>query len=118
MLQILEHEDRRDLGAIGVGLDRKVPSGKVVATGETDQEHEVVKAIPDECVSERIVEQIARSVLVERINDRTADQMVDIPVPLVMEEIMAVVQEVVRLFPQTRVRRIDEHCGGACSTNY
>ena len=37
--------------------------------------------------------------------ERTADQMVDIPVPPVMEEIVAVVQEVVRLLPQERVQR-------------
>ena len=52
------------------------------------QEHEVVKAIPKERMSERIVEQI-QLVLVERIKDRIADQKVDIPVPLVMKEIVA-----------------------------
>ena len=31
--------------------------------------------------------------LVERIKGRVADQMVDIPVPTVMEEVVAVVQE-------------------------
>ena len=51
----------------------------------TIQMHEVVKAIPDECVSERVMEQIAQSVPVERIKDRIADPMVDIPVPPVMK---------------------------------
>ena len=47
---------------------------------------------------------------VERINDRIADQMVDIPVPPVMEEIVAAVQEVTRLVTQERVqRRTAEH---------
>ena len=45
----------------------------------------------------------------ECIKDRIADQMVHIPVPPVMEEIAAAVQEVVRLVPQERVQqRIDE----------
>ena len=45
----------------------------------------------------------------ERTKDRIADHMVDIPVPLVMEEIVAVVQEVVRLVSQECVQqRIDE----------
>ena len=46
------------------------------------QELEVVKAVPEERVSERIVAQVVR---VERIQDRIADQIVAIPVPLVME---------------------------------
>ena len=40
--------------------------------------------------------------------DLNADQMVDIPVPPVMEEIVEIVQEVVRLVPQARVQRINE----------
>ena len=45
----------------------------------------------------------------ECIKDRIADQMVHIPVPPVMGEIAAAVQEVVRLVPQERVQqRIDE----------
>ena len=87
-----------------------------------DPEHAVVKAIPE---SERIVEQIAQLVpvlqmmreivgvvqlvLVERIRDRIADQMVDIPVPPVMEENMEAVQEVMRLVSRERVQqRVDE----------
>ena len=41
-------------------------------------------------------------VLAEHIKGPVADQLVDIPVPLVMEEIVAVVQEVVRLVPRER----------------
>ena len=49
------------------------------------------------------------SVPVERTKDRIADHMVDIPVRLVMKEIVAVVQEVVRLVPQECVQQwIDE----------
>ena len=67
-----------------------------------NKEHEVIKAIPEERVSERIMEQsvgaaqmsleivgVIQPVLVERIQGRVADQMV-IPVPPVMEEIVAV----------------------------
>ena len=57
-------------------------------------EHEVVKAIPAEQVSKRIVELIARSVLVGRIKDQDAEQMVDFPVPRVMEEIVAPKQNI------------------------
>ena len=47
--------------------------------------------------------------LVERIKDRIAEQMVDIPVLRVMEEIVAAVQEVIRLVRQECVQqRIDE----------
>ena len=68
----------------------------------------MVKAIPEESVSERIVEQIARSVLVDRIKDQIAEHMAGIPARPVMEQIVAVVQEVVRLVPQERVQRINE----------
>ena len=43
----------------------------------------------------RVPVEVIQVVLVERIKDRVADQMVDIPVPPVMEDIVAVVQEVV-----------------------
>ena len=43
--------------------------------------------------------EVIRPVLVERIKDRVDDQTMDISVPPVMEEIVAVVQEVVRLAP-------------------
>ena len=43
-----------------------------------------------------------------RTNDRVADQM-EIPVLLVMEEIVAVVQEVMLMVPQERVQRRTEH---------
>ena len=48
---------------------------------------------------------VIQPVHVERINDRIADQMVDIPVPPVMEEIVAAVEEVTRLVTQVRVQR-------------
>ena len=41
----------------------------------------------------------------ERIKDRIADQILDILVPLVMEEIVAAMQEVMRLVPQERVQQ-------------
>ena len=45
-------------------------------------------------------------VLVERIKGRVADQMVDVPVPSVMEEIMAVVEEEEeKLVTQERVQQ-------------
>ena len=48
-------------------------------------------------------------VLVDCIKDRIAEQMVDLPVPPIMEEIAAVVQETVRLVPQgCGQQRIDE----------
>ena len=43
-------------------------------------------------MSERIVEQIARSVLVDRIKDRIAEQRVDVLVPQMRREIVEVVQ--------------------------
>ena len=51
------------------------------------------------------IEELAQLVLVERIQDRIADQMVDehvvdVPVPQVLEESAAVV----KLFPQKRIR--------------
>ena len=50
----------------------------------------------------REIVEVIQFVLVERIKGRVADQMlVDIPVPLVMEEIMIVVQEE-RMAPQER----------------
>ena len=52
--------------------------------------------------------EVIQPVLVERIKDRVAGQMMDFPVRP-MEEIVAVVQ-VVRLVPQERVQqRIGEH---------
>ena len=53
--------------------------------------------------------EVIHSVLVERIKDRIADQMVDIPVPPVMKEIVAVVQRAVMLVPQGRGQRTVEH---------
>ena len=53
----------------------------------------------------REIVEVIQLVLAERIKGPVADQLVDIPVPLVMEEIVAVVQEVVRLVPQERVQR-------------
>ena len=46
--------------------------------------------------------EVSQPVLVERIHGQVAHQMVDIPAPPVMEEIVAVVQ-MVRLVPQERV---------------
>ena len=51
--------------------------------------------------------ELIHSVLVERIKDRIADQMVDIPVPPVMKEIVAVVTRLVKLVPQGRVQQVD-----------
>ena len=48
------------------------------------QEHEVVKAILEERVSERNVEQIAWSVLVDHIKERIAVQSADVPVSQMM----------------------------------
>ena len=48
----------------------------------------------------REIVEVIQPVLAERNKGPVADQLVDIPVPLVMEEIVAVVQEVVRLVPQ------------------
>ena len=82
------------------------------------KEHEVIQAIPEERVSEKIVEQsvdacvpqmrreiveVIQPVLVERIISRVADHMVDIPVPPVKKEIVAVVQEEERTAPRERV---------------
>ena len=52
----------------------------------------------------REVVEVIQPVLVERIKGRVADQMVDIPVPPVMEEIVAALQEVVRRVPQERLQ--------------
>ena len=51
----------------------------------------------------QIVE-VIQLVLVERLKGRVADQMVDILVPPVMEEVVAVLQEE-KLVPQERVQR-------------
>ena len=74
-----------------------------------------LEAIPEERMSERIVEQsvdvpvplmrreiaeMVQLVQVERIKGRVADQMVDILVPPVMEEILAVVQKERRSWSQ------------------
>ena len=44
-------------------------------------------------------------VLVESIKGRVADQMVDVPMPPVMEGVVAVVQEEEKLVPQERVQK-------------
>ena len=49
--------------------------------------------------------EVIQLVLVERIKHRVAVQMVNISVLRVMEEIVAVVQEVVKLVPQERVQQ-------------
>ena len=49
--------------------------------------------------------EVMQSVLEERIKGHVADQMVDIPVPSVMKEIEAVVQEEVKLVPQERAQQ-------------
>ena len=64
------------------------------------QEHDVVEAIPEERVSERIVEQITQSVPVYRIKDRIAEQIVDVPVPQMRREMV----EVVQLVPVERIK--------------
>ena len=43
--------------------------------------------------------------LAERIKDQEVEQSVDIPAPPVMEDMVAVVQEVVSLVPEERVQR-------------
>ena len=49
---------------------------------------------------------VPQPVLAKRIKGRVADQMADIPVPPVMDEIMAVAQEEEeKLFPQERVQQ-------------
>ena len=48
---------------------------------------------------------VIQPVLVERIKGRVADPMMDIPVPPIMEEIMAVVQQEETLVPQGRVQQ-------------
>ena len=54
--------------------------------------------------------EVVQPVLVERLRGRVAYHMVVILVPPVMEQIVAVAQEVVRLVPQPRVqRRTVEH---------
>ena len=53
----------------------------------------------------REIVEVIQLVLVKSINGRVADQMVDIPVSPVMEEIMAIVQEEEKLFPQERVQQ-------------
>ena len=53
----------------------------------------------------REIVEVMQLVLVERIRGQVADQMVDVPVPLVMEEIMTVVQEEEKLVPQERVQQ-------------
>ena len=76
--------------------------GKGVAADETP--HVLVLQM-----SRDIVE-VIQPVVVERIRGRVADQMVDFPVPPVMEEIMAVVQGEEKLVPQERVQqRTVEH---------
>ena len=67
--------------------------------------------------------EVIHSVLVERIKDQIADQMVDIPVPPVMEDNVAVVKRVVKLVPRERVQqRIGEQMwrclfhGNECSS--
>ena len=58
----------------------------------------------------REIVEVIQLVLVERIKGGIADQMVDIVVLPVMEEIVAVVQEVVKLVPHVRVQqRTVEH---------
>ena len=52
----------------------------------------------------REIVEVIQLVLVERVKGRVADQMVDIPAPPVMEEIMAV-QEQEKLVPQGRVQQ-------------
>ena len=79
----------------------------VGAPGLPIYEHEVVKAIAEERVWERIVKEIAWSVPADRIKEQIADWM-DILVPPVMEELKALVQEVVRLVPQERVQWTEE----------
>ena len=49
--------------------------------------------------------EVIQFVLVEGSRGRAADQMVDILVPLVMEEIVAVVQEEEKLVPQERAQQ-------------
>ena len=52
----------------------------------------------------RDIVEVIQPVLVERNKGRVADEMVDNPVPWVMEEIMAAVQEEEKLVPQERVQ--------------
>ena len=61
-------------------------------SGNPIPEHEVVKAIPEERESERIVEQISWLVLVERIKERIEVQSVDVLVPQMRREIVEVIQ--------------------------
>ena len=58
-------------------------------------------------------------VLVERIKGRVADQRVDIPVFSVMDEIVAVAQEVVRLVPTETRATMDPRafCGCVISSD-
>ena len=44
----------------------------------------------------------------ERTKDRIVDQIVDVPVPPVMEEIASAVQEAARLVPKEHGQRIDK----------
>ena len=53
--------------------------------------------------------EVMQPACVELTQDRIGDQMVDIPAPPVMEDVVAIVQEAVRLVPQERVQqRMDE----------
>ena len=83
------------------------------------QEHEVVKAIPEEGVPEWIVDQIAQSVPVDRIRD----QSVDVPVPLHMKrEIVDVIQPVLAERIEDRIAdqivagaSVHGRCRGSCA---
>ena len=76
-------------GEPGVGVNRKGSLGDQGSMPQTKRE---------------IVE-VIQPVLVKRIEGRVAHQMVDIPVPPVMEEIMAVGQEEEKLMPQEQVQQ-------------
>ena len=77
-------------------------SERIVEHSEEPQmRREIVKAI--------------QPVLVERIKGRVADQMVDIPVPQVMEGIVAVEQEEVVLAPDGTSGTVDCRAGASAT---
>ena len=63
---------------------------------------------------------VFQPVLVQRVKGRVADQRVDIPVFSVMDEIVAVAQEVVRLVPTETRATMDPRafCGCAISSDF
>ena len=82
---------RRPSGDAGKGVENLAAAEEALQVPALQMKREIVE--------------VMQLVLVERIRGQVADQMVDVPVPLVMEEIMTVVQEEEKLVPQERVQQ-------------